>query len=166
MVPVNSKDPEAGRAPVCRMLTFEWGGQKFIKEVMLLTGCHTIWFSGWKSVLGGAGEAFSKNVAAEQQDGHTFSTGQRGRRQEGALQPWAQHLPSPKRGKARRTDLGSVWAPLGRLGWAQRGLQGLGTEGIVRSLICISKRWDPLAHFKDVGVGTGGGLSVIEFDQI
>ena len=46
MVPAYSKDPEAGRAPVCRMLTFEWGGQEFIKEVMLLTGCHAIWFLG------------------------------------------------------------------------------------------------------------------------
>lgn len=121
------------------MLTFEWGGQKFIKEVMLLTGCHTIWSLGWESILGGAGEDFSKNVAAEQRDGRAFSTGRRGCGQEGALQPWAQHLPSPGRGKAR-TDLGPVWAPLGRLGWAQRGLQGPGTEGTGRNLICIFKR--------------------------
>ena len=75
MVPAYSKDPEAGRAPVCRMLTFEWGGQELIKEVMLLTGCHTIWFLGWNIILGGAGEDFSKNLAAEQRDGRTFSTG-------------------------------------------------------------------------------------------
>ena len=62
-----------------------------------------------------------------------------------------------QKGESKKDRLGASVGSTGELGWAQGGLQGPGHRGHSEKLICISKRWDPLAHFKDVGVGTGGG---------
>ena len=110
----------------------------------------------WESILGGAGEDFSKNVAAEQRDGRAFSTGRRG--QEAGRSPSALDTASAKSQEGESKD--RLGASVG-----STGETGAGTEGIVRNLICVSKRWDPLARFKDIGIRAAGGLSVTEFDQ-
>lgn len=69
-----------------------------------------------------------------------------------------------QKGESKKDRLGASVGSTGETGVGTARSPGPGHRGHSEKLICISKRWDPLAHFKDVGVGTGGGLSVIEFD--
>ena len=75
----------------------------------------------WESILGGAGEDFSKNVAAEQRDGRAFSTGRRG--QEAGRSPSALDTASAKSQEGESKD---------RLG-ASVGSTGETGAGTVRS---------------------------------